>query len=137
MKISKIIIITVIASFLFIGMGQFVNEWTGQYREINETQTSSVIERVTNQTSALKTRLESTSVSADDPIEGFLVVTNSAFQGATLLTNVPVIFTALILDMTSLLPAGYIPAFVTDTIMAIVLLIVIFGVMAFFLKVKE
>jgi len=88
-----------------------------------------------NQTSALKTQLEGSSVSASDPVNSFLVITNSGLQAVSLLFNLPAITLSLISDFFLFVP-GIHPSIISAATLIVLIIVVMVGVLPLILRSK-
>ena len=132
---QKLLVMAFMISGIMLGFSGLMTSWTGQYgTTVQGLESSSIISRTFNQTEALKTNIQGTSISAADPVNSFLVFTNSAIQGVTLLANIPAIFITLIADFSG--RVNIFPAWFTDVLIGVLFVSVTIAMLFYILKVK-
>ena len=134
-ELQKLLVMLFAISGVMLGFSGLIVSWSSQYgQDVEGLESASVISQTFNQTESLKNQVESSSVSAADPINGFLVFTNSALQGVSLITNIPGIFLALISDMFG--RVNIFPSWTVEILSGVLLCVVVMVILSYVLKIK-
>ena len=132
---SKIMILLLFASLMFTGMAQFLNAGAEQQgREKLLSEDLEILGNVTTLTDDFRQTLNQAINSAINPINGILIITNSAFQAIGLLLQTPLILMKAITNVFGLTP--FIPVFILDHLTLMAMIISAFILVLAFLKVK-
>lgn len=134
--ITHIAVLSVVASVIFVGFGTLMGTFSSQYNvPVDDINSLNKISEINNQTNALKEQLEGSSVSASDPVNAFIVITNSGLSAVGLLFNLPGILLSMITDFFILVPGIPVPI-ITATILVVLIIIVLTGVLPLILRSK-
>lgn len=133
--ISKMLIMLLLTSMVFIGMVSFLNaNAVIGGRPVEENTDLDILGNVSTLTDDIQTNLNQAINSAINPVNGILIITNSAFQAIGLILQTPLIFMKAAAQLFVLTP--FVPDFIVTHITLMGLIIAVFVLAFAILKIK-